>query len=363
MTLGHGILIGGYANDADYPAIRRLGINAGFDLGAIAVETLVNDLALPEIIGARLVWRPVMPAFRTGAGISAALDINPAGILSKDSTDPLIKAVKAAKPAFLNLAADIEIPVIGSQAFGLTLFGDLGSMLPYFGQGFNRANGSTVSQGLQWANVLTLTPPPSFGISFFNYGIQTGLMGNVFFVDYRLEYQYFTGTFHPNFYDQTYDRTRGFRAIDMYRQFYESQLDSTVRMGVFGKFGFNVEKLFRFELGYKWPWNVGSTDLIPQDNPDYFMARLSFVEDALPFGIGFSLGFERQFFVPIFLSPKYSLFDQYAVFNGALEIPIANFFKIRVIMGTSALWDASGALVLSNGKAVMKPTFTIESVF
>lgn len=364
MTLGHGILIGNYANDADFPAVRRLGINTGFDLGAISFEGLVNDLAEPEIFGTRLVWRPVAPAFRTGAGISAAMDLNPTGTLADDPGDANVAAVKTAKPVFLNLAADIEIPVVKSDPFSMLVYGDFGSMLPYFTNGFNRSDGSAVSSGFQLGSFITLATSPAIGIAFLNYGIQSGLMGNIFFVDYKLEYQYFTGTFRPSFYDQIYDRTRGQRAIEMYRQFYDSSTVATERMGIFGQMGFNIEKLVRFDIGYKWPWNVGSSSIVPLDNPDYFMARVKTADDALPFGIGLSLGFERQFFVPLFArNSSYLFLDQYAVFSGAIDLPIANFFKIRVQVGTSAQRDAAGSMVMVDGKAVMKPTFTIESVF
>jgi hypothetical protein len=364
MTLGHGILVGGYANDADFPAVRRLGVNTGFDLGAVSLEALVNDLADPQIFGARLVWRPVAPAFRTGAGVSAALDINPAGSLPATSSDADILATRAAAPMFLNLAADIEIPVVGSDPFSLMLFGDFGGMLPYFATGFNRSDGTAVPAGFQLANAFSLATSPAIGITFNNYGIEGGLKGNVFFVDYRLAYQYFTGTFRPSFYDQVYDRLRGQRAVELYRNIRDAVDDDTVRMGIFGQLGFSIEKLLRFEVGYKYPWNLDSAIAMPADNPDYFMASFRFEEDALPFGIGFSLGFERQYFVPLFTkSTSYLLLDQYAVFSGALEVPIGNFFKIRMVVGTSAQRDSSGMIVLSDGRAVMKPTFTIESIF
>ncbi|MFW5843856.1 MAG: FecR family protein, partial [Spirochaetota bacterium] len=53
MTLGHGILVHDYANDWDFPATRRIGLNLGIDRVRNGVEILVNDLLHPALYGAR----------------------------------------------------------------------------------------------------------------------------------------------------------------------------------------------------------------------------------------------------------------------------------------------------------------------
>ena len=88
MTIGHGVLMRNFANDADFPSVRRVGINAGYDAGPWALEGVVNDLGKPEIFGGRV---KLLSFF----GISAIADINPAGSLAtqteRDSIgDPML---------------------------------------------------------------------------------------------------------------------------------------------------------------------------------------------------------------------------------------------------------------------------------
>lgn len=54
MSLGHGILMNRYANDTDFPQVRRVGFNLGLDPGKGGLEIVANDLANPEIFGGRL---------------------------------------------------------------------------------------------------------------------------------------------------------------------------------------------------------------------------------------------------------------------------------------------------------------------
>jgi hypothetical protein len=232
-------------------------------------------------------------------------------------------------------------------------------MLPYLSKSYG-----SLAAGFQFQDFITLSTLPSIGVVFKNYGIQTGIMGKLFIVDYRLEYQFYQGEFMPSFYDQTYDRTRGKRASDMVARLAAGQSSTTIKMGIFGKFGFNILDFLYLNIGYKWPWNVNGTQIVPDDNPDYFTASLSFADDVLPYGIGFSLGFDRQFFVPIFTrTAQYSISDQYTVFKGRVDVPIGNFFKIRATIGTAARRDIHGDIVVTNGVTQVMPTFTIESIF
>ncbi|MFW5826520.1 MAG: FecR family protein, partial [Alkalispirochaeta sp.] len=54
LTVGQGLLMRNYANDTDFPTVRRIGFNLGFDFERWGLETVVNDLAAPEIYAGRL---------------------------------------------------------------------------------------------------------------------------------------------------------------------------------------------------------------------------------------------------------------------------------------------------------------------
>ncbi|MFP4363650.1 MAG: FecR domain-containing protein, partial [Spirochaetia bacterium] len=71
MTIGHGILMEDFANDTDFPAVRRVGINTGVDFGAMGVEAVVNDIAAPTIFGGRLFWKPIHGVYDAAVGLSA----------------------------------------------------------------------------------------------------------------------------------------------------------------------------------------------------------------------------------------------------------------------------------------------------
>ena len=50
MTIGHGVLMRNFANDSDFPAIRRVGLERRSRFRILGVwKALVNDLAEPEI--------------------------------------------------------------------------------------------------------------------------------------------------------------------------------------------------------------------------------------------------------------------------------------------------------------------------
>lgn len=370
MTLGHGFLIGGYANDGDFPAVRRLGVNLGLNGGAVAFETMVNDLAQPEIYGARFVWRPVYPSFKLGTGLSIAADINPLSSISDDGASSQqtldIQAAKQIMPMLFNVGIDLDLPIIESALFSIKAFGDFGGLIPYFTKGFSRADGSTVSEGFQVAHFFTLNTYPSIGIGFQNYGIETGVMGNISIVDYRLDFEYSEGNFQPSYIDQSYDRTRAQRAIDLINQYKNPAIseEGIIKMGIFGKLGVNILDTAYLSAGYKWPWTISDLSGIDYHNPDFFSFSLSFAKDRLPYGIGFSIAYERSYFVNMFTDiNNFFIFDQYAILKTSVEVPIGSLFSLHLAVGTSAKRAANGDIDLSAGHPTMMPTVIIESVF
>ena len=69
-----------------------------------------------------------------------------------------------------------------------------------------------------------------------NYGLVGGFLGNVLFIDWRLEYRYYKGAFRPTFFDSTYERNRGTyitEFIDLAKDPSSSANETTVN-GVYG---------------------------------------------------------------------------------------------------------------------------------
>jgi len=193
ITIGHGLIMRNYANDADFPAVRRVGLNVGADLPGGGFEAMVSDAADPDVVGGRLYVRPI-PGARAALGVSTLVDFNPARDFpgGPDSVGA---------PIFINPGVDLDIPFVESDTFGLIFFTDGAVMLPYFRSGF-----LSIKQGL----AMNAVYDSSSSMPVKNWGAAAGFFGNLIIPDFtwRLEYRYFTGTFQPQFYDSGYERLR-----------------------------------------------------------------------------------------------------------------------------------------------------------
>ncbi|MFP4382620.1 MAG: FecR domain-containing protein [Spirochaetia bacterium] len=357
MTLGHGLLMYNYANDIDFPAVRQTGLNLGFDTGKWGMETAVNDLGNPEIFGLRFFFRP-LPSFRRLAiGMSAVSDIDPAGVLPPD----LYPEAVAADPIFLNLALDLDLPIIETDPLAIILFADGGGMLPYLRGSYTHAGG-TVGSGFKFDTLLNLSP---LGLN--NIGTMAGVMGNILFIDYRLEHRYFTGTFIPTFYGNTYERFRGERALSLlsYLANPDSEEYQGSTMGIFGSAGASIFNIVYFEAGYFWPWEITDAGITRSDN-DFLSASLALKEGILPKDITAKVSYERTHFAPTLLSREgfetAKLFDANTVLSGEIVYPLSSFLKLAAKITTTVLRDNDGNIQYDeNGNIRWAPSFSIET--
>lgn len=351
FTVGHGLVMRNYANDGEFPAIRRLGFNLGIDLGAWGFEALTNDLLEPEIFGGRLYVRPV-PDFKLAFGLSAVADIAPASIFGDDASD-------YGDPIFIAGGVDLDLPIITSQLLGIRLFADAAAMMPYL-----RTDGagaySTLEAGWQLDAVYADGKPQ-------NWGAAAGLMGNVLFIDWRLEYRYFTGAFRPAFFDSGYERARAQRVAD-WAGYLSGGVDQNPSvMGVYGEGG---ASLFRdkisLKLGYFWPWSAdaGISEQIAQAN-DYFKAELRVEKGIVPIiDLSGAVIYERKSFVPSIADGTLRLFDENTVFSGELVMPVpgAPNLDLAFVFSTVMARDPqSGQILLDGGQPKIVPAITLET--
>ncbi|HUX21794.1 MAG TPA: FecR family protein, partial [Spirochaetia bacterium] len=162
MTVGHGLLMYNYANDQDFPAIRRIGFNLGIDLKRFGFESVVNDLADPQIFGGRIYIRPFGKGFlKPALGFSGIADISPASDLASSGATNLY-----GDPIFIALGPDLDLPVIDTDKFSIIAFADLGGMMPYYRQSIT--NGAiTIPTGL---DTQALIDTSSGTLTLRNYG-------------------------------------------------------------------------------------------------------------------------------------------------------------------------------------------------
>ncbi len=350
ITVGHGLIMRDFANDADFPAVRRVGLNLGVDLKSWGFEAMVNDAAAIDVFGGRVYVRPI-PNFRGAIGVSALVDIAPAQDYFDGSS---VNPVAAGRPIFINPGVDLDIPIVESKVFGIVAFADAAVMLPYFRTAPTAA--PVILPGFAWNAIYDANDP----VKVKNYGIAAGVFGNLVFpgLTYRLEFRDYTGAFKPQFYSTGYERSRNSFVQDVmdYLSDTSDPAWNTTTMGIFGEGGFTLEKIFSLELSYFWPWEVNPiTHAVTTSDEDRFVARFTLEKGVIPVvNIYGSVSYERTKFVPTILqrgaAAGLNLFDANTVVRAEVSYPAAPTLDVRVLYTTTAKRDpVTGELVYQAG--------------
>ncbi len=350
MTIGHGTIMQGFANDLDFPAVRRLGVNLGVDRKKTGFEAVVNDVANPEIFGGRIYMRPIG---KFAMGLTSIVDIDP---LSKaDQSDPEVATLESMR--FFTLGADMELPVFENDLVSIIPFADIAAMVP-------QKNGE-----MEW-DVLYDSEKSDFADAARNYGITSGFFGNILNVDYELEWRYYNGIFRPTFFGTTYERIRGTVVKDMtaYVDYLDgsnsgpNDYDETV-MGIYGSAHTILFDLVDLKAGYMWPWR--SLDEL-EDKTNYndeFILSVYLLPKAAAFTKVYGgVEYSRTNFIPAFTEDELSLFDAYTSVRGEIVYPIAPTLDIAAIVSTAVQHDEDGNIVYEeDGDPEMVPNVTIET--
>jgi hypothetical protein len=317
----------------------------------------VNDLADPSIYGARLYLRPIQN-FKLAIGVSGVVDTKPGADLPNATT-------QVGDMMLIGTGVDLDLPIIPrNPILGIRLFADVAATLPYVQKEF--VTGTTL---------VPVGPATSLIYKdgqFSNYGFASGFIGNVLFIDYRLEYRYFTGVFRPSFFDSTYNLKRSEYALQ-----YASYLDlnnpitnTPTVMGIYGEGGFNIlkDKLV-FTLGYMWPWSPNATtsaQKLLSENSDEFHAKLVIKKGLIPIvDVAGAIAYDRRSLLKPLVDGTFKLIDENTTFSGeiAMPVPKAPNLDLAVIFSAVPVRDTSGDIVYeSNGTSPrMKPSITIET--
>jgi hypothetical protein len=360
ITIGHGLIMQNFANDADFPAVRHVGLNFGVDGAGGGFEFMANDIAPdvfngtlnpPDIMGTRLYMRLLG---RAAIGVSGVVDLNPA-------RDYPGGPDMAGNPVFFNPGVDLDIPFVETDALGLILFADGALMMPYLRTaptGF-----PSLKPGLQTAAFYD----KSAQIPVKNWGAATGIFGNLITPDftYKLQYQLYTGNFQPQFYDSAYERNRA--------QFVLGTLDylangaanlNTYYMGIYGQAGFKIGKFVTFNAGYFWPWDYDATSRTLTYNPsdDHFLMALQVGQlPIIPISGGFS--YERSGFVYTLQHGGVSgaLFDAQTVVTANVSYAVSPIMDVTLLYTVIAARDGFGNLIYVPG-SLLPETNTSVSV-
>ena len=316
MSLGHGMIVRNYANDIDFPSVRRVGLNAGVDFGFIGVEGLVNDVAKPEVIGGRFYVRPLASVFPLAIGLSAVTDIAPSGTL----LDPML----------IHGGVDLDLPIIRADFLKIIAFTDLISVYPFYGP-----------------ESTTQSPIPDDKLMDYfvkNNAFAAGVFGNILMIDYRVEVRKYSGVVEPAYYNKLYDRNRADNLTDLLGALSTWETATTSLIGVYGEGGFKIEKLMSFEFGYMWPWEFDDvTGEIKMGAKDFLHAEAGLERGVVPmFDVWGSFAYDRsEIFTPLVRgdTTTLELIDENTILSIELLYGVAPTLDIAVLVKSNVTTD------------------------
>ncbi len=225
-TLGNGFIMADYDNTLFLPEKRIFGLGvdvdgALFDFPFVGIETMIGNLAVLDVLGARLYVRPL-----AATEIPILSDLEIGGTVAADTRPNLYNATVSESSPILVFGGDIRQPILASPVFSLAAFADVASI---------RAESLGGSVG--------------FGgriIGIFTYGAQFRVLGPDFI---------------PTYFNATYDL---FRAAQ-YDAVVLSGGTETV-MGWFASLGTSLldDKII-FNVGLDGPFNAPYPGALPED--------------------------------------------------------------------------------------------------
>ena len=304
MTLGQGGLMKGYSNMMEFPTVRRVGINTGFNIGSIGGEVFLSNIKdlsrggtifglraqyklsdnLPITIGLNYIsdanmfsamkdkdgdsFPDVFDDFPTdstlwndtdgdgwadpGHGLSvpdSLIDIDADGDNIVDTIDDtvMIKArpfsINDNKASVSAWSFDISYPVLTSKMLSLTVYTEFNSLM------FPEV--STIGES---SDTLFYRPERS-GSGITLPGIRSKLFG---LLDLSLEYRSVQGSYVPQFFDQAYDLNRVLsvsqgtsttvKTKDM--SIFEDYDNKASSSGVYGSANMSILNLLNFNASY-----------------------------------------------------------------------------------------------------------------
>jgi hypothetical protein len=357
MTLGHGILVHDYANDWDFPATRRIGLNLGVDREKNGLELLVNDLLDPALYGARLYYRPFSAPL--AFGVSATADLKPSSTLPQD--EPLYDQTRASDPILINVGLDLEFPVVDSERLRLVAFSDIAAPIPYLRDDVTIGNGA--DRGLQTGIVVD----PDSG-ELLNFGTMTGVIGSVGRLRFRGDYRTFRGVFRPFYVSGPYDRLRGRLAAETVGYFVDNEADryDNYGMGFYGEAALSLarERLL-LRAGYLWPWEVEEAGGWRPGDDDQLLVELRAEEGLFPIPLSAAFRYERRGFVPtLYGRGDYDgagLFDANTTLRSEVAYRVSPGLSLALTASTALVYTDDGEIAYADGRPETATTVTIET--
>jgi hypothetical protein len=348
MTLGHGTVVRNFANDQDFPSVRKIGLNAGVKLGGFTFEGLADDLANASVVGGRIALDLV--GDQVVFGIQTTVDLHLAQDSDLMGLNPARLSGYYGDPMLLVGGLDLQLFKLDmGGAFRAKAFADVNTLAPYFRKATGFANEGFETKTI-WHD----------GIG--SFGGESGLMGNVAIIDYRLSFQverglYTNAIFQGNYYR---GRTALLQSLESYLVD-PTTIDKTLNMGVFGSAGFDLFGMLTFEGAYRWPFELKSDGSIGPSDSDFLKLALAIPKDKIPFvKLSGGISYERTKFVPS-LRDGVNLFDSNTVLKGEVVYGLAQSLDLVIGVTTTTIRNEDGSVVYENGKPKIGPTVSLDT--
>ncbi|MBN2442595.1 MAG: hypothetical protein JXJ04_14670, partial [Spirochaetales bacterium] len=366
FTIGHGLIMKNYANDSEFPAVRRLGLNLGMDFESAGFEFISNDISeiikSPRIIGGRGFIRPIGSL---ALGLSVIADINPGEDLPTLSGGPLPTAEEIGNPMLINVGIDIDQPIIESGLLSIVLFADLAGMFPWF---LNDGSGAYagIDAGPHFEAIVTGDSDTFLR----NYGFSTGFFGNVLVIDYVLDFRIFSGTFRPQFFDTTYDTKSSNYALETAEYILNPEAEEwdSLTMGIYMQGGYTLDKIFSIEIGYMLPMTMGSVNGFEfMNGEDSLHAQFILRSDVIPVvNLSGSISYDRSYFYKMLAGEKsptgkmLDWFDEYTSLNGEIVYAVSDNLDIAYLFSTAVARDPeTGDILYESDNRTMKIDYSM----
>ena len=339
MTIGHGILMRNFSNNIEFPAVRKVGINTGVNFENFGFEAVLDNAASPTIFGGRLVYIPFGSSFPMGIGLSAITDINPDSEVETSSSPTLWD------PLVLNAAFDLGFPI---SLLNMTLFAEAAGLVVYDTNLTPNNNG--------WHTETVYNPDEADILTALNnYGVAAGIYGDLFSLDYRLEYRLSKGIFTPGFYANNYliNKTAQYSALTAFINNPTDPAYQSYTMGVYGDLSVNILDAVTVGGGYLWPWEIDSSGAVDFTADDSFNLSLELMPDVIPLvGIYGSLSYTRTGLVndikdAVDGTNAFQLFSEDSILTGELVYPFDPSLDIALQVATSYTRDDDGDLFIN----------------
>lgn len=344
ISLGHGGIMKDYANDHEYPSIRKIGLDLGFNTGILGLELLGDNLAEPSVFGSRFYLNPFKGFDSFEIGFSGVIDLFPSRV-SVDARNDL------GDPWLLLFGLDIEFFNIGNEIASVLLYGDLSSFLPVF-----RGDTTLFSAGM---------PGTDFWYDnndFLNYAIIGGLKGHVKSFFWSLEYRMNKGIHKPVLFDSAYDRKK-IEYLNEIINYIDDSAGYGTAMGIYGEAGINAGNKLIFEASYYLPWQILNGDFALRDD-DIIRMKLILPQDLhrrIP--LSGSVSYERTGFIDSLSGETQAFFDGNTVVKVEAVISMTQNLQIVLSVSTTALTDADGNILFEDdgNTPEVTPLYNLET--